>query len=71
MCPRIFFSIYHILLDCPKIWRYGKEHGIISQPDYFAAKYNSRAMGIIVAIVGSLAIVPYICIQMKGLGIIV
>lgn len=55
----------------PKIWRYGKENGILSQPDYFAAKYDSRTMGIIVAIVGSLAIVPYICIQMKGLGIIV
>lgn len=55
----------------PEIWRYGKEHGIISQPDYFASKYDSRTMGVIVAIVGSLAIISYICIQMKGLGIIV
>lgn len=70
--PTYIFLAYIISYwIAPKIWKYGKEHGIISQPDYFAAKYNSRAMGIIVAIVGSLAIVPYICIQMKGLGIIV
>jgi len=55
----------------PKIWKYAKEHGVISQPDYFASKYNSRAMGIIVAVLGSIALVPYIVIQIKGLGIIV
>ncbi|WCM14192.1 sodium:solute symporter family protein [Priestia filamentosa] len=55
----------------PKIWRYSKEHSIISQPDYFASKYGSRTMGIIVAILGSLALIPYIVIQIKGLGIIV
>src|SRR4051812_4324196 len=55
----------------PKIWRYAKENNIISQPDYFASKYNSRTLGIIVAIIGSLALVPYIVIQLKGLGIIV
>lgn len=70
--PTYIFLAYIISYwIAPKIWRYGKEHGIISQPDYFASKYDSRAMGMIVAIVGSLAIVPYICIQMKGLGIIV
>ncbi|MFP3888498.1 sodium:solute symporter family protein, partial [Priestia filamentosa] len=50
----------------PKIWRYSKEHSIISQPDYFASKYGSRTMGIIVAILGSLALIPYIVIQIKG-----
>ncbi|BDG35854.1 sodium:solute symporter family protein [Saccharococcus caldoxylosilyticus] len=55
----------------PKIWKYAKEHSVISQPDYFASKYNSRSMGIIVAILGSMALVPYIVIQIKGLGIIV
>ncbi|MCM3568608.1 sodium:solute symporter [Neobacillus mesonae] len=55
----------------PKIWRYSKENSIISQPDYFASKFNSKAMGMIVAVLGSLALVPYIVIQLKGLGIIV
>ncbi|MGE7760343.1 sodium:solute symporter family protein [Peribacillus sp. NPDC097895] len=55
----------------PKIWRYSKRHSIISQPEYFASKYKSRSMGMIVAVLGSLALVPYIVIQLKGLGIIV
>lgn len=55
----------------PKIWRYAKEHNVISQPDYFASKYNSMFLGIVVAIIGCLALVPYITIQLKGLGIIV
>ncbi|GIN91088.1 sodium:solute symporter [Siminovitchia terrae] len=55
----------------PKIWRYAKDNSIISQPDYFTAKFNSKAMGMIVAVLGSLALVPYISIQLKGLGIIV
>ncbi|WP_042347051.1 sodium:solute symporter family protein [Bacillus massiliigorillae] len=55
----------------PKIWKYCKERNLISQPDYFAAKYNSRSLGVLVAIVGCVATVPYIVIQFKGLGIIV
>ncbi|KXH83799.1 sodium:solute symporter [Sporosarcina sp. HYO08] len=55
----------------PKIWRYCKENNLISQPDFFVAKYKSTALGILVAVVGCVAMVPYIVIQFKGLGIIV
>ncbi|WP_339289380.1 sodium:solute symporter family protein [Ureibacillus sp. FSL K6-0786] len=55
----------------PKVWRYSKDHHIISQPSYFASFYKSTALGIIVAILGTAALVPYIMIQLKGLGIIV
>ncbi|MEI4896877.1 sodium:solute symporter family protein, partial [Klebsiella pneumoniae] len=27
----------------PKIWKYGKEHHLISQSDFFIKKYNSPA----------------------------
>ncbi|MGE7878781.1 sodium:solute symporter family protein [Peribacillus muralis] len=55
----------------PKVWRYSKQHLIISQPEYFASKFQSRSMGMIVAVLGSVALIPYIVIQLKGLGIIV
>jgi len=55
----------------PKIWKYCKENKLITQPDYFASKYKSPALGVLVAIVGCVALVPYIVIQFKGLGIIV
>lgn len=55
----------------PRIWRFAKDRGAVSQPDYFAIRYQSKAFGIIVAIVGCMALIPYITIQLKGLGIIV
>ncbi|MGE7601355.1 sodium:solute symporter family protein [Peribacillus sp. NPDC097675] len=55
----------------PKIWRFAKENNIISQPSYFSAKYKSPVLGIVVALLGTIALIPYIVIQLKGLGIIV
>ena len=55
----------------PPIWRYAKEHRLIAQPDFFAHKYDSPALGILVALVGIVALVPYLVLQFKGLGIIV
>jgi SSS family solute:Na+ symporter len=55
----------------PPIWRYARQHRLISQPDYFAARYDSRALGVLVALVGIVALIPYLVLQFKGLGIIV
>jgi SSS family solute:Na+ symporter len=55
----------------PPIWRYAKANGLFSQPDFFARKYDSPALGIVVALVGVVALIPYMVLQLKGLGIIV
>jgi SSS family solute:Na+ symporter len=55
----------------PPIWRYAKQHRLIAQPDFFARKYDSPALGLLVAVVGIVALVPYLVLQLKGLGIIV
>jgi SSS family solute:Na+ symporter len=55
----------------PPIWRYAEHHRLISQPDFFAHKYDSPALGALVALVGIVALVPYLVLQLKGLGIIV
>jgi solute:Na+ symporter, SSS family len=55
----------------PKIWRYARSHGLVTQPDFLAHKYNSPALGVLVAVVGSVAMVPYLVLQLTGLGIIV
>jgi solute:Na+ symporter, SSS family len=55
----------------PAIWRYSKQHRLLSQPDFFAHKYNSPALGVLVAVVGIVALIPYLVLQLKGLGIIV
>jgi len=55
----------------PPIWRYAKQHRLFAQPDFFARKYDSPALGVLVAVVGIVALVPYLVLQFKGLGIIV
>ncbi|MEX3691454.1 sodium:solute symporter [Paraburkholderia sp. BR14263] len=55
----------------PPVWRFAKQHRLVSQPHFFARKYQSPALGVLVACVGVLALVPYLVLQLKGLGIIV
>jgi SSS family solute:Na+ symporter len=55
----------------PPIWRYAKQHNLFSQPDFFARKYDSPTLGVVVALVGVVALIPYMVLQLKGLGIIV
>ncbi|MDP4024815.1 sodium:solute symporter [Methylobacterium sp. NEAU 140] len=55
----------------PPVWAYAKRHGLYTQPDFFARKYDSPALGMLVALVGIVALVPYMVLQFKGLGIIV
>ena len=55
----------------PKIWRFAKDNDIISQPGYFSQKFKSPILGVVVALLGTIALIPYIVIQLKGLGIIV
>ncbi|MDE1933967.1 sodium:solute symporter [Bradyrhizobium sp.] len=55
----------------PPIWRYAKENRLYSQSDFFVRKYDSSTLGVIVALVDIVALIPYLVLQFKGLGIIV
>lgn len=55
----------------PAIWRYAKVKRLISQPDWFVHKYGSRNLGVVVAVIGIVAMIPYLELQLTGLGIIV
>lgn len=59
---------YYLL---PPIWRYAKQNSLISQSDFFVKKYDSPFLGVLVSVVGVIALIPYLVLQLKGLGIIV
>lgn len=65
----ITYSMSYFLL--PIIWRYAKSRALVSQADFFIAKYESRSLGVLVALVSVVAIVPYLVLQLTGLGIFV
>ncbi|WP_088228105.1 sodium:solute symporter [Desulfosporosinus sp. FKB] len=55
----------------PAVWKYAKEHNLMSQSDFFVTKYKSPALGVLVSLVGVIALVPYLVLQLTGLGNIV
>lgn len=54
----------------PKIWRRAKEQRCVSQSDYLRSAYDSKMLGALVTLVGVVAMVPYLALQLKGLSII-
>ena len=55
----------------PAVWRYAKDNRLHSQADFFASKYESSALGVLVSLVAVVAMVPYLALQFQGLGLIV
>src|SRR3954463_428474 len=55
----------------PAVWRYATPRKLLSQADFFVSKYDSRTLGVVVSIVAVAAMIPYLALQLKGLGIIV
>lgn len=64
-----YFVIAYWLL--PPIWKYAKQNNVISQSDFYEKKYNSKPLGVLVAVISIIAVIPYLVMQLKGLGIIV
>lgn len=54
----------------PRINRLGRRAGYVTQPDFLEDRYGSRGLGLAVAVVGVVFIVPYLQLQLLGTGII-
>lgn len=55
----------------PAVWRYATPRKLLSQSDFFVSKYHSRGLGVVASLVTVAAMIPYLGLQLKGLGIIV
>jgi solute:Na+ symporter, SSS family len=55
----------------PQLWEVGRSHRIQTQPDFFNTVYRNPYLAGFVCVVGILAFVPYIQLQLAGIGIIV
>ncbi|CAM5477379.1 sodium:solute symporter [Streptomyces spiroverticillatus] len=64
-------SIVLQYLTGPRIWRLGRDRGYITQADFFADRFNSPLLGKVVAVVGAVFLLPYLQLQITGLGLIV
>jgi SSS family solute:Na+ symporter len=75
--PSLYIFAYLVLANVtaffvsPAIWRVGRAGGLQTQADFFQCVYGSKPLGALVAIVGIAGIIPYLQLQLTGLGIIV
>ena len=75
--PTFYIMIYGTLaytasfFVLPAVWKAGKRFGLHTQPDFFVKRYHSPGLGVLVAFVGVISVVPYLQLQLQGLGLIV
>jgi SSS family solute:Na+ symporter len=55
----------------PQIWEMGRKHGMQTQADFFSIRYGNKYLAGFVCIVGIASFVPYLQLQLTGLGMIV
>lgn len=65
--PLIYVVSFFII---PLVWEVGRRHRLQTQADFFQVRYGSTYLGAFVALVGVLCLIPYVQIQVTGLGII-
>jgi SSS family solute:Na+ symporter len=55
----------------PQLWEVGRKHGMQTQSDFFSVRYGNRYLSALVCIVGIVCFIPYVDLQITGVGIIV
>lgn len=54
-----------------RLIRMGKERGYLTQGDFLTDRYSSRTLGTLAAVLGVVFVLPYLQLQITGLGLIV
>jgi SSS family solute:Na+ symporter len=66
--PLMYVVSFFVL---PQVWEAGRRFRLQTQADFFQVRYRSKYLAAFVALVGVVFIIPYLQLQLTGLGIIV
>ncbi len=66
--PLGYLMLYFV---APVIWRRAKARGHLTQADFLEDSYRSRTLGVFAAVAGVVFLLPYLQLQITGLGLIV
>src|SRR5216683_6911196 len=55
----------------PQIWEVGRKYGMQTQSDFFTMRYGNKYLAGFVCVVGIASFIPYLQLQITGVGIIV
>jgi SSS family solute:Na+ symporter len=67
-CSLAYMASYWIL---PAVSPIGKKFNLMTQPDFIQHRYSDKWLGIVVACFGVAFLIPYLQLQLTGLGLIV
>lgn len=69
-----FFAVPYVAITfgiaiafTPKLWMISREKGYVTGSDYIKDIFQSRSLGILTAITGIVAVLPYIALQLVGM----
>lgn len=54
----------------PRVSELGRQHGYLTQGDMIADHFDSKTLGMLAGIIGIIALVPYLTIQIAGAGLL-
>jgi SSS family solute:Na+ symporter len=54
-----------------RLWNLGRRNGYLTQGDFLQGRYDSRLLGTLAAVLGVVFVLPYLQLQITGLGLIV
>lgn len=54
-----------------RVWSLGKARGYLTQGDFLEDRYDSKLLGTVGAVIGVVFVLPYLQLQVTGLGLIV
>ena len=55
----------------PPVWEFARRHALQTEADFFQSRYGNKYLSGLVALVGVVFMIPYLQLQLTGLGIIV
>jgi SSS family solute:Na+ symporter len=55
----------------PPIWEAGRKYGLQTESDFFSVRYGNKYLAGFVCVVGIASFIPYLQLQLTGLGLIV
>ena len=57
-----------VFVFAPRLWSVARVHGYVTPADFVRGRYGSRGLGLAVAVTGIVATLPYIALQLVGIG---
>ncbi|MDV7223425.1 sodium:solute symporter family protein [Streptomyces prunicolor] len=69
--PYVSIGYMVLFFLAKRLWSLGKERGYLTQGDYLEDRYDSKLLGTVAAVLGVVFVLPYLQLQITGLGLIV